>query len=69
MRTQRYLRTSKLFLLVYLEKCFLFSKSQKLTCSKQLTVSMFGNMAPTCSMTVFSHHWGPIRVMAAMILA
>lgn len=24
---------------------------------------------PTCSITVFSHHWGPIRVMAAMILA
>lgn len=23
----------------------------------------------TCSMTVFSHHWGPIRVMAAIILA
>lgn len=27
------------------------------------------NMKPTCSITVFSHHWGPIRVMAAMILA
>lgn len=23
----------------------------------------------TCSMTVLSHHWGPIRVMAAMIFA
>lgn len=26
-------------------------------------------VGPTCSITVFSHHWGPIRVMAAMILA
>lgn len=23
----------------------------------------------TCSITVFSHHWGPMRVIAAMILA
>lgn len=27
------------------------------------------NLKPTCSITVFSHHWGPMRVMAAMILA
>jgi hypothetical protein len=26
-------------------------------------------MVPTCSITVLSHHWGPISVMAAIILA